>query len=895
MALSKYRSTAECTRTAFACLRSLQVAKALDPPLPPLQLENGMSVLIGKLITLGLDDLAIREIRLLKRRLLPDPAQKKTATAAPLAAPTFAELLDFDGCTLSGPRLMLAITTQLHILRVLGSSRKHFQIVAAIPVIASKDTTSPLNLALLAAAESSDVKHIEKLSKHLQAVSEVLLSLCPSISSSEDTAANEPRLSVAPEIAIKLQAQAFKCRQSWWKLAGHKGDTSKELLDPLIRCLTAYARRSDQSRIEIYNTVKGTLEDLVGSSAVMVEKCDKTTTAGLYRLLASAAKDAGMFQDAINWTTNYGKNLLDGSPSNAQRCAYIARLISLKLRHEVRAADEENLILELLKDLENPFKGSANDIDDMVAEVSLARRAAGGILTKMKDDNLEFSASLKKMCEELITVCPKLLLRYLGSPPKPNSTTKEMIRYSQLIQLVAESAMHTIDSVLFLVKQQSIEGQISWDVYDSRLQECLLLHRRIFMSDDISSQTGHNPPAYHVRISNLYYSYYLKLRNSSEAEKVSDTQQLRCLRRSTDCIRGLSQKEKVAACLCIKLQRLADCYKQKARYDELLETLIEMRNEYVEQGFLQAVADISVRIPIALAWANSEGSAALANVIKSIAKTCVKYSKRAEAGLFTETTWSDEQRATVLEQLLSILSDMHDVESQVILRNVMHDLLSIYHADLYPYRRLRTLTNMYAFELNRNLVVVDNLEAELMLMCHQELVLVATKDSELMRYVPNMSMLAETAYEVRQIKPDLNVFARSLTQWSTLCSRCKTLEELQEQVEDISLLVTHLATLSDFFQVKGCDELRLSTLRLVNDINHILGVPAKSDALVRGLSTLGLQWLVFGYSGKAGMMFDKAKELCQGGGISSTTTIELHISYAQYLLAVNSHERWYAL
>src|SRR6266536_2777025 len=50
-----HRSTGECARVAFACLRTLQTSKLGGVDLPHLQLENGMSVLIGKLISLGLD------------------------------------------------------------------------------------------------------------------------------------------------------------------------------------------------------------------------------------------------------------------------------------------------------------------------------------------------------------------------------------------------------------------------------------------------------------------------------------------------------------------------------------------------------------------------------------------------------------------------------------------------------------------------------------------------------------------------------------------------------------------------------------------------------------------------------------------------------------------------
>lgn len=62
-------AAAECARVAFAYLGTAEAKKVVGKDGQELQLENGVLALIGKLVALGLDSQAVKEIRLLKRRL----------------------------------------------------------------------------------------------------------------------------------------------------------------------------------------------------------------------------------------------------------------------------------------------------------------------------------------------------------------------------------------------------------------------------------------------------------------------------------------------------------------------------------------------------------------------------------------------------------------------------------------------------------------------------------------------------------------------------------------------------------------------------------------------------------------------------------------------------------
>lgn len=170
-------STVECARVAFSALRMLQSSDKIA--MPNLQLEAGMSSFVGRLISLGLHEQAVKEIRILKSRLDGSQAldaKKKQATADNKSqSQVLAEMLDFHGVKSTDPVFPLVITTQIHTLRILSAMKKPTHIEAALPVLRESHRSSPLShLLSLAAGSSSEVG---KVARQLETLSHILLAL----------------------------------------------------------------------------------------------------------------------------------------------------------------------------------------------------------------------------------------------------------------------------------------------------------------------------------------------------------------------------------------------------------------------------------------------------------------------------------------------------------------------------------------------------------------------------------------------------------------------------------------------------------------------------------------------------------------------------------------------
>ncbi|KAH8658674.1 peptidase family C50-domain-containing protein [Tricladium varicosporioides] len=893
---SGYRPTAECARTAFACLRALQAANIPGIDLPPLQLESGMSVLVGKLLSLGMDDLAIKELRILKRRLDAETVAgtMKGKQTIPITPPTLSELLDFSSVrqTLNMPKLGIAISTQLQALRVMASSKDIKSIEAALPILDSLG--SPMDLIVLACKASESARN--KGVRQLQNLSDILLSICPSVSAADDTLALESRLSVSPEVAFRLQHLAFRTRIVWWKLAGHSADETRELFDPFLRCLSAYVRRSGRGGTGTYSFASEVFTDLQRQlQDKATSKKPSVAWIGIYKLLSSIAQEANMIDEAIRWTQKLKDQPKSPLDSDTAQCFISARMVALVLRKPTRSSEDEETLLALLECLERPFKGDSSEIEALLTEVSSARRATISLLIRSPLNSQpakQITDGLYQMCESLVFLCPRLCLRYLGKPVSGDSSTKDIVRYEQRRQFITKLGIHAIDSAVYLVKRLLSEDRMSWDLLDSKLQDCLILLAIIDINAATLPAEEQLPQnSFYVKISNLYYSYFLNQRRS--ANGASQNQQLKILRRSIDCVRARDHSEKKQSLFSTKLERMAEIYKDTGRYYELCEVLQNLRDEIISQGVLSNVAEAAKSIPLRRAWSIDDRASALARTIQTILKVQVKHVESSSEAFLSHDSWKPAERAVVLEYYLQLLSDQTKQSSkswdlQLI---VSKSLYALYDKDLYPLRRLCLLIRLSSLDLPDEHDFADCIMNELQATQVSESIIEGTADATLRPYLLHTQTLARSTVELQQEEPRSDIIQGCVTAWSSFITGNITLESLECRVDDIPGLLNHLQVIADYFHLKGLGSSRMRTIQLIANLSELISKTSTADELVTNLAILALQWLHLGYSGKAGMILDRAQVLSNQDGICNSTLMRLHLNYADYLLLIGNVEK----
>ncbi|KFY46711.1 hypothetical protein V495_02284 [Pseudogymnoascus sp. VKM F-4514 (FW-929)] len=895
------RAVAECSRIAFACLRMLQSSKTPTIDLPFMQIENGMSALVGKLILLGLDDLALKELRILKRRLDAafKPSEKPRAkketskdishTVPSLSPLRFDELLDFEIVPTEGPLLSIAFTTQLQALKLLATSKKPSAIIAAIPKLQPGYHCSPTQLLIQSSKTSSS--QATKSARQLESLAQIILSLSPSISSSEDTAAVSPKLHVGPDAALQLHTIAFCTRFAWWPIAGHKGDIDNDIFEPYSRCAAAFTRRSRGLSTSAYECALQSYNDLLDFTASQKSGPKVATGSPLFvihKLLASLAQDSGCDDEAIRWVEK-----LQGceNSSDAQKSVIAAKLVALKLRVDPRDPIIEELLMTVLQGLESSIKGDSTELDELLTEVSRARRAAILLVSKKPATNDDAPATInegpRQLCESLVLQCPRFSLRYLGKAPGNEASTKVIVRFEQRRHHLARSVPSTVDSALYLAKTLRAQGRLTWEIMDSLLQDCLaLLEAADISMPDSNNDSDSTRTSYFARISNLYYSQHLDMRRDTSSPK--DVQHLRPLRRSIDSIRLRPAAERKAAALTAKLERMGDLLRYSGRLDEARDIILLLRNELIADGALALVASAASTLPIRAAWDQTENTLLLARAFSLLVKLKKKAPRTLQDLSLNDEPWAPEEKGVVFEHILDILSRQPDASSEL-QKSVYKELTTIYDARTFPIRRLRVLCNFAQTNPDQRREIIEEARSTTTL-ASVDSVVASSSDSGLNQYTMHIRSLLTSTLELMDDHPRIDLIEPHLATWSSIIDKCKDQAALSRNIDNVDILTGHLQSVADFLDMKGCGKTRVAVLRMIANIDEIPRGSSPDD-LVLDYCFLASQYLDLGYSGKAGLALDKAQGFASSHGVTPSASIRRLVGYADYLLRVGNLDK----
>ncbi|GKT87842.1 cell division-associated protein bimB (peptidase family C50) [Colletotrichum tofieldiae] len=875
-------ATVECLRTAFACLRSLQTSGAVT--LPDLQLESGISSLVGKLVGLGLQEHALRELTVLKRRLdaMGTSTKAKAKGGKPTAADTkvkgLAELLDFGDTKFFGPTLGLVITTQTHVLRLMSATKKAAVIEAALPYLVSSCPTSPTNLLLESAKESAQAK--TKAARQLDLLSQLLLSLAPNLSSKDDEVAVDSRLSCSPSTALELQALGLEARLHWWPMAGHKADVDKDIISPLSKCITSFIRRAKSDPAGAYRKSSAVFDRIsVMAKAQRLEATlsSKSPLTIIYQALGTAAQTARSYKESAEWISKIKGTLDPASDSAAKCCAVAAQLVAVYAKQTPLPQDQLSTLLQEVADaLQGSLKGDVTELEELMVNLSAARRSVVGILASKAADNSE---EIEKLLNNLVLQFPRFAVRWLGKAPTRDASPKEHVRHESRRQILLASVSQILDSALMVAKSHIDNDKMAWGPLDTLLQECLMLLESM---GDINTAGSKADAAnsHHVKLSHLYFMFFHWYRRNAES-KPGDKTLLRALRRSVDCVKDRSSEEKEKAQTTAKLEYFADLCERAGRINDARDALKLICTNMVEDGVLAAVAtSLSERSP-AVAWSASLKAETLSRTLGAMVKL--------------DQSWNDwtffladVERGAVLERIIQlILSDSSSDSKPSDIKDPVEDaLLRIYSPDRFPIRRLRTLSQLLTMAIgNRQEFqsLREQTEAALQLCRDQSF----GEDGGLASYVPDLeaglsSTLALVASETEWRAAD---FDKSISVWRALVNDCQTKDDLLAKINDAEGLLRQLNAVAEYAKLKGEDEFLLSVLTLSADVSSKLS-DSSTDLLVQAHSKLADQYTHLGYSEKAEEILNKAKQFVESTASSpDLAAVNLHISFTEYQLA----------
>lgn len=902
-------ATAECARTAFAFLGTSECFKVLGKDAQDLQYESGVLALIGKFVALGLDPLAVKELRILKKRLDRYIDQKKgkkepesdrpgvqRTTTTTASKESLATLLDFGNVDLSSPALSLIASFQAYALRIIAKLKRPQVIESAWAFLKPSNPSSAANLAWhIANMKNGQVKG----ARQLETLAQALLSLCPSILSAKDDSQLQPR----PDIVLCLQHLAFRIRKQWWTLVRHQGNEIQELMEPFSRCIIAFARRSQLAPKDKYKLAESLYMDLLEipteSKKAASEDCNTSTA--IAKALSSLAQAACLPKEALRWLEK-SPSTTASSQSPAEKAAGLARIASFSIEAFLKKDSTPGLSKTLgsaANALSGSFSGTTSDLESLFLEANSLRRSATRLLLSCRSDsdNITDQASLVPQAITLIASGIHFSARFVGTQSEEDNTVKSQLRQEERAKLVCKSLKNIVDSTLVCC-QQNFVSETQWKEVDAVLQDCSHILYRIEGEDQnkalLSPRDTELVQSSIARLSNAYWSIHLQLRKSPS----NANHGIIAIQRSIDLVKSRSSIERDAANLSLRLEQLAEQLEILDRTKDCRKALAQCIQSYLNTPTLQQIGDLAAKHSLQGVFHGNETLQGLDRVLKSYHRSFVKSGSQAtiEKAFFDDPELPTDIRATLLEWQLTLYQrtlskNRHwDPNLKASIVELAKRLSDLYTPTQYPVRSLRFTVMLLHLSQSHPHILPDDL-LEFAMNMETTSATKGTQDASLTMFGDHLKAMRLLKFSMRQSSPPISTIRESFSIWENLLDTITSYDALADHVDDIDEWLQDVESCVEFFNAKGEEYLALPILHLLVRVNELPGSPDPCSA-VNSLCALGLQFLRLGYTGRAGLSFAKAEAFIKQSIISTEAELRWRIGYAEYLIAVGNIAKW---
>ncbi|KAF2632601.1 hypothetical protein BU25DRAFT_487063 [Macroventuria anomochaeta] len=896
-------ATAECARAAFAYLGTAEAKKVVGKNGPQLQLENGVLALIGKLVALGLDNLAVKEIRLLKRRLEvflghaeardAGVAVKKSGAQQDMTADkeSLASLLHFGPIESTSPALPIIANVQTYTLRIIARLKKAPTIEASWEHLQLSNDSSPANLLQQLACTSTGAP---KAARQLESFAQTVLSLCPSISVLDDGAPLQP----SPETVLRLQHLAFTVRKRWWDLVKHKSNEEHELVQPFAKCLVAYARRSKLSLTEKYDLSKSLSTELLGQQ--LLTPGASGSSALITKTLCNLAQAAGLSDEALRWLSAPEASALSTGSAAKQACRLV-RIATVSLEAANKGEDKpgiEETISTALKALQGSLGGSSTDLDSLFMEANALRRAATRSLAAGLSARALSSEDLSAQARaiSMIAASVHFSARFIGRRSMADSDLDPQQQHEDRINMAWKCTKSIVESVITCCKRSTNSPDL-WSELDIILQDCCYILRRLgeeFESEVVTDpQAGDVVSSCLVKLSNAYWNTYLQLR---KAAAIDPELLLVAMRRSIDLVSEGSETQQEAGHLAMKLERLGEALDNLQKAGESRKAFGQCIGYHIysnDQALTESLAQHSLQTLF-----EGEGTfSTLGRLLKALHRSYLVHGvKRAsELAYHDDTYLQPDVRGAILEWQLILFSQtlsknrQWDSNLNHSIKTLTHQLLESYNPGRYPVRRLRVIILLLQLSQDHPHIVSHDL---LPLDTSPDNIATVdlSEDESLSRFKEHLSALCSFKLAMQQAFPPTETLRQCFATWEFLAKSASSWTALTERVGGVDSWIHDIRACVDCLNAKGEEYLALPVLHLLVTIFELQNNTDASN-LVCNLSALSLQFLRLGYTGKAGLSLAKAEILIDRQTVSTESKLKWHTAYAEYLFRIGNIDK----
>ena len=903
---------AQCAHLAFTALRMLDSMPEPELRMPRLQLETGMSVYINKLIALGMDDLATKELRILTNRLTTQDeaftvvaSSKRTLADShklPSEKQTLTDLLRVQQIPSDPQVLYLVITSQVQVFKLLVHKKRVPSIEAALDHLQQSNPSSPIKLIELLVGHKS-AETCDKAGKQLEILKNALIALCPSSAHADDELASDSRRSPRPHTILQYQMHILYLQYMLWELSKPKINLRKEVFGPFKAYLSAFCRRSTIPADEKYGTAKRVVDMLAETTSQYVTsqaEAEEQEWLDIFGILADLAQRCLRYTEVNSYITQTLSRLNTLAVSHGRKCQVLCQAARIQMQcyqSPGRNDREENtkLLQETIIAIRGGLQGDSIELDDLLVNTAEVRKAAFAILFRhTKIIKWSDLSPYEHLCVDIVLSSSTFLDRYLGEDPGPTAGEKRISRFKRRRALAAQFARPTIEAVTWLTKLPLAADAEAWKLIETTMQNCVnLVEKLIICKDSQSSFGSERSPTLRILLSNAYWRRYFLLKEAG-----SNPPEIRlCLCKSIDLLRQCSTPEKAAGLLPAKLEQLAALSEASNEAQNARQIYSEALVVLIGEGSVHLAATASATASLSIVFEREPSAIILARLLASYTRVSRKSYSEPDGFFFDDDRLLPNERGVLLEHQLAVLMTLMrpgEVSSHLLhaLDSVSETLFCLYDEAVYPVRRLRVCVSILRFvSIHHGSFSVARVEKAIQdagFSLERRL----GADTGLHPYVSHL-LASRDAYSV-MLSNGLNSTAMqgSLDAWSHIVQQCKGLKMLRNKVDDIPQWLGHLDSIVEYLELQGCEIQRALYLQLTSTVRGE-GYYTSEPNYLSSLIAFGLQLVRLGYSGEAGVVLQKARKHLDTSGAQQQVVLSWHVAYAEYLLHIGNIDKRY--
>lgn len=887
-------STAECARLALCTLRTLKSDGMQDLPM---QLEQGVCVLAGKLISLGLNDMAIKELRGLKRRIQAfldgkngskvdsDEASSKEKTCDLLRISNLGDNLSIYG---------LLVSYQSNVMRLLVAEKRVSTMTKLCALLQVSESSSPAQI--IVSAMKLGALSGDKAAIQLQLLSNTVLSL-----SSGKTSANEEsstKDSINPLTNLTLQLLSLEIRSLGWKVSGHVCDEGKEMFEPLLRFLGNFSHRTKGVEKSEFSTVYKAISRIQMTMAEVKKKSldgkDLNLGARIVTVLGQLALDAGCFDESLKlfsqaitpFTTSQSLSLA------TVRCK-IASVHFQALKSSTKYLDGAlKSTSEATESLGLQLRGSAADLDELLVEAARLKKFAlawfGDAMTKkLKSD----SEKNKVACQirEYLQAFLRFLRRYVGRPPAEDTEEKEREMFKNRISMSKSFILAAVDSAIAVGKLSIMTQRPPWEEMLPILTDAHRLLSSVEAATDpeIDEALIDGVGMGLVKLSNLFWSRYIKEKEAGQGYR----ELIPLLRHSTSLLSTCSPSHRTTAFAALKFERTAHLYLEGNMNGDAEKAFRQSIAEYIDTGVLEQLDDSYIGSLSGSAKLDPQSPGFMLNrVLTGLLKVNLRSKGSRSSFIYDDSELVMEARGLLLEWQMSLLFDLHNYSSsedgfRSMLGSIISTLLGIYSPDTHPVRHGRFILSVLRFLLEHPSALDSDMTEKILEEANQDLERVGRicQDKDLSPFATHLTNSLQVIIGFHGGKMDAGELDDALASWSSMIRQCTDWESLLGCVHDPEYWVLQLKALVDYAEIHGLWKAQLNSLELILRAAEIQKSGDLSDAIII-LSRLVLQHCQLGHCRKAGNLLSRGEQYLSQRKVSSLATISFKLARVEHLL-----------